>query len=314
MLKEICITPQVFDIDHIDISNWKDVKTLLETITISGYILGLNNNDWYIEVIQNINYLEIEKIQLALKEILKRLKDRGRIYGHPKEALNPKGEDDWLQIAKKLDDLRPFFSIIATKKNFEKIIELNNLENINICEEYGFTGSKHYIKDEDKLKNIFLPLLSYAKKLTIIDPYFYVHEKRYETTLNLIALFFKERRGLREKGSIIINCKWNQELQYNYSKWQKIIGNIFKEYGHIVTIQLWSRKGNNDLKLHERYLITESAGLYAGAGIDKDDYQQSEWGIKDYDQLDEIRSQYIENANFFKLESTITSSNINYYK
>ncbi len=42
MFKEICITPQVFSSENITDSNWKDVKNLLEALSSSGFIVGLN--------------------------------------------------------------------------------------------------------------------------------------------------------------------------------------------------------------------------------------------------------------------------------
>lgn len=309
MLKEICITPQVFDNNHIDSSNWKDIKNLLETIKNSGYILGLNNNDWYKEVIQKVDKIDDHKVKEKFKSILSLLKNRGRIYGHPKSSVIPQSENDWLSIAEKLNELREFYSIIATKHYNDKTIDYEDLEDLDISEYFGFTGSRHFIKSEEQLENIFLPLLSYAKKLTIIDPYFYIHEVRYKTTLNIFAKFFKERRGLRDNGTITINCKWDDKLEYDLKKWSKIISEVSEKYGHIIIFNLWSRK-ENGIKMHERYLITESTGIFVGAGTDKDDYQQSEWGLKEYHQLDEIRSQYDENADVFKLEYVVTSSNI----
>ena len=309
MLKEICITPQVFDNHHINNSNWKDIKTLLETIKNSGYILGLNNDDWYKEVMQKVDKIESQKVKEKFKSILSLLKDRGRIYGHPKKSVIPQSEIDWLSIAEQLNELREFYSIIATEHYNDKTIDYEDLEDLDISEYFGFIGSRHFIKSEEQLENIFLPLLSYAKKLTVIDPYFYIHEARYETTLNIFAKFFKERRGLRDKGTITINCKWDDKLEYDLKKWPKIISEVYKKYGHIIIFNLWSRK-ENGIKMHERYIIADKIGIVAGAGTDKDNYQQSEWSIKDYNDLDEIRSQYLENADIFKLEYVVTSSNI----
>lgn len=311
MLKEICITPQVFDNEHIDSSNWKDIKTLLETIKNSGYILGLNNNDWYKETIQNADKLEDKKIKEKFKSILALLKDRGRIYGHPKGSTKPLTENDWLSIANDLNEIREFFSIIATQHYNDKIIDYEDLEDTDISEVYGVTGSKHYVKSEEELKKIFLPLLSYAKKLTVIDPYFYIHEERYEKTLNFLAMSFKERRGQRDKGSIIINAKWDDRVEYKFKTWQKIIDRIFKEYGHTVSINLWSKK-EDGIKMHERYIIADKIGIVAGAGTDKDNFQQSEWSIKDYNDLDDILSQYRENADVFDLKCLVTSSSIDF--
>jgi len=99
MLKEICITPQVFDNHNLlaDL-NWKDIKHLLEAIGNGGYILGLHNQEWIKTTLQNISVLESEKIKDRFVSIFKFLQDRNRIVGHPKGDINPKNEEDWLKI------------------------------------------------------------------------------------------------------------------------------------------------------------------------------------------------------------------------
>lgn len=308
MLKEICITPDVFS-SCADNYRWKDIKTLLENIKVSGYILGLNNKDWLKEVRQNINKIESHTTRDRLNSIITLLQDRGRIYGHPKSAINPLSEIDWIKIALCLNTIREFHSILATKEFDKNVLSVDKLEEVDINEKFGYLGSKHFLKNEDELSKILITLLSYARKLTIIDPYFYIHEQRYELVLNMIAQSFKERRGARDKGTIVINCKWDEKLEYRLKYWQKILEKIYADFGHIVTIKLWSKK-DSGIKMHERYMIADKMGLVVGAGIDKDDYQQSEWSLKDYYDLDEILSQYCENAGVYTLEYTVTMSTI----
>jgi hypothetical protein len=74
-------------------------------------------------------------------------------------------------------------------------------------------------------------------------------------------------------------------------------------------VNVWSRK-EEEIKLHERYIITDQAGIFAGAGTDKDDFQQSEWSIKKYETLGEIKDQYEENAGVYELRCIITASKI----
>ncbi len=308
MLKEICITPQTFNNQYINDSNGKDLKSLLENIKISGYILGIQNSDWYKETIENINKIESQKIRDHLFRLLNTLKDMGKICGHPKNKIATCSEKDWVEIAEDLNKIKKISSIIAIKAYYSNIIELNSLEDINIPETFGFTGSKHTIKDKDSLENIFLDLLSYARKVTIIDPHFDICEDRYKSTLNLVAKTFRKRRGKREKGSIVIHCKLkNKHDEYHLKKWQKEIDKIFKECGHIVSFNLWE---SEKIKLHERYIITNNSGIVLGAGTDEDDYQQSECSIKEYDEREEILKQYDEGAGVFSLKYKINKSKI----
>lgn len=308
MLKEICITPEVFDEKYLNNSNWKDLKNLLENIENSGYIIGLNNNDWKKQVRQNINKFDL-KIRDRLNSILDILNNRNRLVGHPKSNINPLCDEDWKKIAEDLNNIRNFYSIITSSPFSQNSISLEKLEDININDMFGITGSNHSIKTVEELEKILIPLLSYAKKVTIIDPYFDISTKRYKETLECIAKSYKNRRGIREKGIIIINCSdkiFNDSLIKN---WQNLIKLIYNEFGHLITINVWGKK-DDSLKMHDRYIITDQSGISSAAGIDKDDSQQSEWSIKDYSSLNGILEQYKENSSPFDLKYIVTMQEV----
>jgi len=311
MLKEICITPQVFEESQLinESLRWKEIKNLLEAISLGGYIVGLNNSDWKKNVRININAMNNQKIKDLLNTLISILDKRQRIAGHPKSNISPNSEQDWVEIAQSLDNLYPFHSMLATKSYSDKITSIDELEFMNIGEAFGNTGSKHSIQSENELENIFVPLLSYAKKVTIIDPYFDIETPRYKTTLKLIAKCFKNRRGIQEGGTIYINCSYDKLNAKEH--WREVINDIYKQYGHIIVINMWEKQ-QDGIKMHDRYIITDQSGVVSAAGIDKNDYQQSEWGMKDYNTLDTILKQYKENSSPFKLKTIVTATQIEY--
>ena len=307
MLKEICITPQVFDAKYMDLSNWKDVKNVLDIIADSGYIVGLNNKDWTRLVLQNISHLD-PKIKTRLTASIQHLKNRDRIVGQPKvEEGELASEKAWYQLAKDLDVLRHFHKIIATEAFDSQALSLESLEDTNIYQEFGITGSEHSIKSAENLSRILLPFLSYSKKLTIIDPYFYLSAPRYENALEIVAKCFMERRGQKGKGSITINCKWDNQTDFLLNKWQAALSKIARYYPHKITVNAWSLNPGG-LKMHDRYFITNQGGLVSAAGADQDDRQQSEWSIKDYKHLGEVLAQYKPNSSPFGLACVVTKS------
>ena len=163
-----------------------------------------------------------------------------------------------------------------------------------------------------------MPFLAYAKKLTVIDPYFQLDQIKYRKTLKIIAECFRERRGERESGRIIIHCKWNikgkvEELvKDDLVNWQNTLVKISGAYKHSIEIYLW--EGIEDsVKLHDRYLITNQSGLMSAAGTDVDNRQQSEWGIKKYEELNSLLSQYNKNSSPFKLKGAVTESIIDIF-
>ena len=305
MLKEVFISPQVFTEPTINPYNWKDIKYLLENLKSSGYIIGVRRKKWIKDVMWNISRLE-PKVKDHLMHILTGLKDRDRIVDHPISEDTIEAESGWLEFILKLNELRSLHSIIATHSD-QNMMSLDQLEDVNINDEYGISGSNSFMLSEENMEIILLPFLSYAKKITIIDPYFYLNYDRYENSLNLIARMLGERRGeLRQVGSITIHCKWASKLN-NYKKvWANIIGDIHERYGHTINVFAWE-ECDGDLKMHDRYIISNQAGLVSAAGTNIDDLQQSEWSIKDYRELGTIMAHYKENSSPFKLMHTFSS-------
>ncbi len=312
MLKEICVTPHVFDCEHIDGSSWKDIKNLLENISKSGFIVGLNNKDWKKVVLTKINQLD-PKIKGNLSVLLAILADRDRIVGHPKEEGEVgANEDDWFHVAEKLNAVRDFYRIITAKSYGGRSTTVEQLDGIDISEEFGLTGSVQRLKTAENLHKMLLPFLSYSKKVTIIDPYFHLDLKRYVDTINIVAKCFRERRGRNESGCIIIHCKWNEDKSEYVKKWQKEMIRITKDYSHTVKVFAWAGI-DYELKLHDRYFITNQSGLVSAAGTDVDNRQNSEWSIKYYEELSDVLSQYKENSSPFILKCAATASSVEYY-
>jgi hypothetical protein len=296
MLKEVFISPQVFTEPTINPSSWKDIKYLLENLLNSGYIIGVKRKKWIKDVNQNISRLE-PRVKDHLMRIITVLKDRNRIVDHPSLDSQIDNEQDWLDFVLKLNAQRKLKSIFATHSQ-GNILTPDYLEDININEEFGVPGSQSLILSSDNIANILTPFLSYAKKLTIIDPYFHLHESRYEESLRIMAGLLGERRGEKQSGTIVINCKWAPKLK-NYKNFSTNIKNeIQNESGHKIDINCWEEQ-ENKIKMHDRYLITNQSGLVSAAGTNIDDFQQSEWSIKDHRELGNVLSNYKENSSTY---------------
>jgi hypothetical protein len=298
MLKEVFITPQVFTEPTINSSSWKDIKYLLESLLNSGYLIGGNRKKWIKDVRWNISFLE-PRVKDRLMHIISGLKDRDRIVDHPSLDSQIENEQDWLVFVLKLNAQRNLNSIFATHSQ-KHILSPEQLEDIDISDRFGVGGSQSLVLSSDNISNILIPFLSYAKKLTIVDPYFYLHETRYEQSLRIMANLLGERRGERQACTIVINCKWASKLNNYKNVWKNIKAKIQDESDHKIEIYCWEEQ-ENSIKMHDRFLITNQSGLVSAAGTNVDDLQQSEWSIKDYRERDNILSNYKENSSPFKL-------------
>ena len=328
MLKEICITPHVFD-DKNNKDYWTLLNIFLQVLSISGFVLGINNKDWTKAVYDKIMHLDDPKVKDKLSATLSILQNRDRIACHPRKegVLSGNKEDDWFGIARELNEIRNFCKIIATQSYGGKAICVAELEDI-IYQEVAFTGSTRILKTAENLHKLLLPFLSYAKKAIIIDPYFYLHRVQYKETINIVAQCLRERRGQQGIGRIVIHCKWDDKwdedcdeqaekyvekyVKKYVEEWKISIRKIFSDYTHSVEIYAWKGMPGS-IKLHDRYIITNQSGLVSAAGTDTDVLQQSELSIKKYEELNEVLSQYNENCSPFKLKCKVTASSIEYF-
>ena len=58
--------------------------------------------------------------------------------------------------------------------------------------------------------------------------------------------------------------------------------------------------------MHERYLVTNQIGLVVGVGLDINDRSTSEFGLKQYNELNSITSPFDKNNPSFDLAYEIT--------
>ena len=315
MIKDICITPQVFNSDHLDNSNAPYLKILLQMIKRSGYIVGLNNKAWISTTLQIINDNNKLKNKDMFIKLIDDLKKAERIVGQPKGNIQAINEKDWVLISDELHTIRKFYARFATEAFNDNIFASILLEKIDIDEKFGMPGAKQYLKTKETFINILVPLLSYSKKIVMIDPYFNVSKQKksqdYKTTLYIIAQYLGERRGNKDPqgGAIIIHRSSKDIEQIDLKVWQKVITEIYNKYKHIITIKVWN-KGNrnlNEMQMHERYIIAtdKKIGMSIGAGLDISELTESEFNIKESSDLNEIISQYNNNNSVFNLFCTV---------
>jgi hypothetical protein len=311
MLKEVSFTPQVFNQNVIGDYLWRDASRLLELLSVNGILVGVQSNDWIKAIYSQIDTLE-GKPKAKLLDALSLLKERNRLVSHPKvDGCYPETEEEWLTALRQVDSIRHLDSIYASSATTDYTKHIDELEDINLYQEYGVTGSIQLPTTSAMLKGVLLPFLSYAKKLTIIDPYFYLDQERYQDTLMLVAQSFRERRGKYQKGKIIINCKWDPYKEdFRYDDWRRFLAQLHLKQHHDCIVNIWQpRKGS--VKMHDRYIITDQAGLVSAAGLARDDNQNSEWSFKDYSELGKILAQYQPNSSPFVLKAVIDKDDVN---
>lgn len=313
MLLDFAIVPHVFDKSYLE-SNPEQLyalSALLRDISQRGMITGLNNKDWNKEVLERTNFLPKNSSEKIIS-ILNNLKSRNRIVGHPKqENVRYATELDWIGLAKSLDEKATFSTIVSTQP-CEKCEQPNEAhEKISVLD----AGTQVIIQNRENMKIQLAPLLRYARKVTLIDPYFNVAQRRFKDTLELIAECLSQRRGERLKESqIIVNARYVDENSAKYfndrtdtaeyeQRWHEIFNNILQRYGHKCKLQVW----DDNRLMHDRYIITDQCGVSVGLGLDMDnsDSRESSWGMLRNDLLSAKLDAVKENSSPYILKKMI---------
>lgn len=310
MLLDYAITPQVFEKSYIKENAEQQfaLVALLQDISQRGMITALNNKDWTKEVqsrVSNLSKTPMEKLQT----LLKKLKDRQRIVGHPKDEnqLASQNEEQWLIIARNLDRHAKFTSIVAREVCEDCVVPSIAYELTSDIDQ----GTQIIVQNEENMKKELSSLLRYARKVTLIDPYFNVSIPRFKKSFFLIAESLSERRGERLKESrIIINVRHANEQSAKtfqdrtdtaeYDKnWKEMFEIAGNKYGHKCELRVW----DDGKKMHDRFLITNQCGVQIGLGLDVDfsSSRESSWNLVRYDQLSKKLESVEENSSPYKL-------------
>jgi hypothetical protein len=293
MIYEYAIMPEVFSREYE-----RETIEFLKDIRNDGMIASFNKSEWTKKV-----YTYIETLSPMVKDrlitLLKMLKDKKAIVYHPKSDLKCKDEGDCLQIALQEHEIIPFFYIISTKKNEFS----TTIDNLIVDEKWlNRKRSLYILQTEENFKEAIKPLLIYAQKLRVIDPYFNLREERYQKSFEIITDFFRSRRGKREKGTIEIHIKYDQ-YAYEHPKYMKMWEIYFKKafntYGHICKLYIW--KENEQYKMHDRYILTDQFYVQVGNGLDIRTNSKSTWNLIDNNTAAEIVKEYSPNSSRFEL-------------
>lgn len=280
IVKEFFLSPEIFTNIYCNGIIAERLENLLRYVKNSGFLISLNNKDWFNNVNKFINLFddndkEQYKNKFMLTTLLKTLDTQKRIEYHPKSKIIPEKEDDWLNIAKETDSQRKIDFIFS--KSGDCSFNTHTMDELKgeLLERIQEPVSYYETKNIDNFAKVFQNILGYAREVNIIDPYFYIHKSCFKT-LEQVAKYLGYFRGAnpQNKGTINIHCSYcghdsKQRIdEYNMEKWPSKLAGL-KKYGHIIKIYVWDMSKIPDA--HNRYLTTESVGIVIDAGFDIDD-------------------------------------------
>lgn len=251
IFKEIALTPHIFNKSILlnDMRIFERFLNAMGDMSFSGVLVGVYS-DWLENIIQLIeNYNDADKIDI--QKVLKLLDDRHRIVCIPNNRSYSDEEDTWILQAKKLNQIRKFDLIIASK-NTDSIQQFNNIDN----KRFKYEGAEVQPQTEKFMEEMLAPILGYASIVTIIDPYFHLESanKRYERALEIICNVSGNNHGI--KNNLIIDIHTSiksitttQPKEFVWQKtknWPKIIKEFEDKFGHKISINIWEEIKKED--------------------------------------------------------------------
>ena len=321
MIRAIAIHPESFNRKTLEHSS-SSLTQLLYRLTDRPVCLF----DMAGESIKSSNSL-IKKLDINTKSMvqdrLKNLENNRKIIKTPLMSKKvPKTPKNWVEELVLLHKELEFSLMVAPQNVLDDHADIiSPINSISIEESF-----KHGIFDESKTTNVgyvnssnfqsvIEGLSSIAKKIQIIDPYIshnlldHSKDGQFDEFLTMVSEFKSKYNRMIEIEILEIHSSTKDQDQYRKNKnsnREYIIEkfqNIFKKINSEdlqIEVFIWSKQDNLD-KPHDRYLITDRAGLGIQSGTDMSRKTKTSWNHIDYSETEKILQDYNENTSDFNL-------------
>ena len=279
MLYEYAMTPDIFHSNFLDTNDTSGIilVEILRGLAQFGVLANLNRGSW-------IRYVEprVNTLSPALKDkvlsCLKILKDRNRLVKHPKSMTgDPSSDCDWLKLALVSHDRIPFHAIILSqalidncKYEISDFVEYSvalDSSQWNDCKKRTLTLTKSSADYSDNLA----PVLRYARKLALVDPYLKC-SKRYIDTISICSNLLGDRGHNRLKCQFEIHASADKQNPHHcigdcLAEWERKLQSLADKDQHKFRVYLWESKPGSE-SMHDRYILTDQCGLLIPGGLD----------------------------------------------
>jgi hypothetical protein len=288
VLYHYAITPEVFEPSAIP-ENSREAMILVELlrgIADNGLLANLHAGSWHKEVQdQHRQDPASPELRDKLRSCLKLIHDRKRLIRHPAGSM--RSEEDafrWLHWAlecHRSDPGYPFKGIFATGDYIE-LAEISDPAMVPLQSALDHEcwldrpKSVRFVKTEVELKAHLKPLLRYAEKVTLIDPYLTCRKDRFFNTVQHCADLLGRHDGRQQRGRIHIHAgnplndsedSHHETPQARLDRWDQYLQPVIKQWAHKFEVSLWKNKPGGKT-FHDRYIITDQCGVNVSGGLD----------------------------------------------
>jgi len=285
MLYHYAITPEVFEPWAINGMTPAGVVIveLLRGMCDNGLLADLHAGNWMTHVRR---YLQQSGIPPAvsdrIKACLEVLHSRNRLIMHPAGTGVFENDDyRWLRWSLERHRAKPLSAVFSS----DDIVELSGISD-EILVQLSIAldadcwtcrqRSARFTKTESNLRRWLAPILDYAQKVTLIDPYMTCRQDRFFNTVQHCADLFGHRDGKVVPGAIHIHAgdpesvgpeELRESKNDRLARWKAALRPVVNQWRHTFRVFLWKRKPGGRT-FHDRYLVTDQFGINAPGGLD----------------------------------------------
>lgn len=311
MLYHYAITPEVFEPWAINAMKPAGVVLveLLRGMCDNGLLADLHAGRWMTQVRRNQEHTDVPPfLRDRIESCLRVLHSRNRLIRHPAGSATFENDDFcWLRWSIERHRSSPFSGVISS----DEFIELSGLSDGHLVQlsmaldAECWTSRKRsarFTKIESNLKRQLAPLLRYARKVTLIDPFMTCCEDRFFNTVQHCADLLGKRDNSRSPGAIHIHAgdpesvgpnEWRESKEDRLNRWERSLQPVARHWGHSFRVFLWKRKPGGRT-FHDRYLISDQCGLEVPGGLDflpdsdAERANSTTWSVLEADQIQAI--------------------------
>ena len=288
MLYSFAITPDVFEPWATSDANREGVIVieLLRGIVENGLLANLHNGLWHTHVRRILDGDKSSReLRRKIDACLILLYDRHRLVKHPKGSHREDDDENrwlfWALERHRSEAANQFHGIVAT----EELIELSEMKDgalVSLPRALDSAcwqkrpRSVRFVKTDVELRRHLSPLVRYANKVTLIDPYITCRKDRFFDTVQQCAALLGKRDGKQEPGYIHIHAGNPQQDPEDghretavdrLDRWEVALEPVVAQNGHSFRVSLWANKADGK-NFHDRYILTDQCGVDAPGGLD----------------------------------------------
>lgn len=286
MLFHFAITPDAFEPAAIPADSREAVVLveLLRGIADNGLLANLHDGAWHKKTSDSYDKKETDAaLRDKLTTCFKLINDRNRLVRHPKSAIFAEESDFcWLHRAierHQADPSYPFQGIVSSD-DYVQLSEISNSALVPLHEALDHScwqdrsKSARFIKTEDQLRRHLKPILRYAQKVVLIDPYMSCRKDRFFNTVQHCADLLGKHDGHQQRGLIQIHAgdpladgddAHKERAKDRLDRWERELKPVITHWKHKFEVTLWK---NREKTFHDRYIITDQCGISVLGGLD----------------------------------------------